>query len=245
MKGKVALITGAARGIGKAIALKLAGRGADVVVADINLADSETTATEIANAAGVKTLALKLDVSNSADVAAGFAKIIETFGRIDILINNAGITRDGLIMRMRDEDWDAVISVNLKSVFLCTREAIKTMSRQRYGRIVNIASIVAFMGNPGQANYSASKAGIVGLTKTTAREYAKRGITANAVAPGFIMTAMTEALPENVRQEMKNAIPMDRLGAVEDVANAVAFLASDEASYITGNVIHVNGGMYM
>jgi 3-oxoacyl-[acyl-carrier protein] reductase len=245
MKGKVALITGAARGIGKAIAMKLAGRGADVVVADINLADSEVTASEIGRASGVKTLALKLDVSNSSDVAAGFAKIMETFGRIDILINNAGITRDALIMRMRDEDWDAVISVNLKSVFLCTREAVKIMAKQRYGRIVSIASIVAFMGNPGQANYAASKAGIVGLTKTTAKEYAKRGITANAVAPGFIMTAMTEALPEKVRQDMQNSIPMDRLGTVEDVANAVAFLASDEASYITGNVIHVNGGMYM
>jgi 3-oxoacyl-[acyl-carrier protein] reductase len=245
MKGKVALITGAARGIGKAIALTLAGRGADVVVADVNITDSEVTAAEIARETGVKTMALKLDVSNSGDVAAGFAMIIEKFERIDILVNNAGITRDALIMRMRDEDWDAVINVNLKSVFLCTREAIKTMSRQRYGRIVNIASIVAFMGNPGQANYSASKAGIVGLTKTTAKEYAKRGITANAVAPGFIMTAMTEALPEKVREEMKNAIPMDRLGAVEDVANAVAFLASDEASYVTGNVIHVNGGMYM
>jgi 3-oxoacyl-[acyl-carrier protein] reductase len=245
MKGKVALITGAARGIGKAIALTLARRGADIVVADINLADSEVTAAEIGRETGVRTLAIKLDVSNSSDVASGFAKIIESLGRIDILINNAGITRDALIMRMRDEDWDAVISVNLKSVFLCTREAVKIMAKQRYGRIVNIASIVAFMGNPGQANYSASKAGIVGLTKTTAKEYAKRGITANAVAPGFIMTAMTEALPEKVREDMKNSIPMDRLGTVDDVANAAAFLASDEASYITGNVIHVNGGMYM
>ncbi|MEO5355965.1 MAG: 3-oxoacyl-[acyl-carrier-protein] reductase [Nitrospirae bacterium YQR-1] len=244
MKNRVALITGSARGIGKAIASELAQMGANVIISDVNLEEAQKTAAEIA-ALGVKTLAVKFDVSNSKEVAEAFSAITGEFGRLDILINNAGITKDSLIMRMKDEDWDAVINVNLKSVFLCSKEALKTMSKQRYGRIVNIASIVAFIGNPGQANYSASKAGIIGLTKTTAKEYAKRNITVNAVAPGFIKTAMTESLPEKVKEEMFNSIPMGRFGEVTDVANAVAFLASESAMYITGNVIHVNGGMYM
>ena len=188
---------------------------------------------------------MKLDVSNAEEVEKVFEEIRKEFNRIDILINNAGITKDGLLMRMKEEAWDAVIDTNLKGVFLCSREAIKDMSRQRYGRIVNITSVAAFMGNPGQANYSASKAGIVGFTKTVAREYASRGITVNAVAPGFIETAMTDVLPENIKEEMKRLIPLGKFGTVDDVANAVIFLASPESGYITGQVIHVNGGMYM
>jgi 3-oxoacyl-[acyl-carrier protein] reductase len=244
MDGHVALVTGCARGIGKGIAHVLAKRGVNIVVSDINYEEAKAAAAEI-EALGVRAMPLKFDVSNSAEVTAAFAKIMEEFGRLDILVNNAGITRDALIMRMKDEDWDAVININLKSVFLCTKEAVKIMSKQRYGRIANIASIVAFTGNAGQANYSAAKAGIIGLTKTTAKEYAKRGITANAVAPGFIKTAMTDALPEKVKEDMLASIPIGQFGEIEDVANAVAFLVSMEARYITGNVIHVNGGMYM
>lgn len=244
LKGRVALITGGARGIGKAIAENFAQKGADLVIADVSYESAAETAKELA-ASGIKTSALKLDVSKSGDVTAGFGEIMSQFGRLDILVNNAGITRDGLLLRMKEEDWDAVIGINLKGVFLCSKEAVKVMVKQKYGRIINIASVVAFMGNPGQANYSASKAGIVGLTKTTAKEYASRGITANAVAPGFIATAMTDALAENVRQEMLKSIPAGAFGTADDVANAVAFFASTESSYITGQVIHVNGGMYM
>lgn len=243
-KEQVAVITGGARGIGKAIALKLASKGSDIVIADIIEEQAEETAGELEKL-GIKSMAVKMDVSDSESVASSISNIKEKMGRIDIFINNAGITRDGLVMRMKEEDWDAVLTINLKSVFLCSREAIKVMAKQRYGRIVSIASVVAFMGNPGQANYSASKAGIVGLTKTIAREYASRGITANAVAPGFITTAMTDALSENVKDEMLKAIPLGKFGTPEDVAQAVLFLASPEAGYITGQVIHVNGGMYM
>lgn len=243
-KGQVAVITGGARGIGKSIAERLASSGADIAVVDILEEEAARTASEL-QARGVKAIAVKMDVANAKSVASAMAGIKDKLGRIDILVNNAGITRDGLIMRMKEEDWDLVISINLKSVYLCSKEAIKVMVKQRSGRIVNIASVVAFMGNPGQANYCASKAGIVGLTKTTAREYASRGITANAVAPGFISTAMTDALSGSVREEMLKAIPLGSFGSPDDVANAVAFLASAEASYITGHVIHVNGGMYM
>lgn len=242
--GQVAIVTGGARGIGKAIAEGFAKKGVNLAIADVNIEAAKETAAELTQH-GVKTIALKLDVSNSGEVKKAFEEVLNEFGRIDILINNAGITRDGLILRMKEEDWDAVIDINLKGVFLCCREAVKTMSKQRYGRIVNITSVAAFMGNPGQANYSASKAGIVGLTKTIAKEYASRGITVNAVAPGFIKTAMTDALSENVKQEMMNMIPTGRFGAVEDVANAVLFLSSPDSGYITGQVIHVNGGMYM
>jgi 3-oxoacyl-[acyl-carrier protein] reductase len=244
LKDQVVLVTGGARGIGKAIAENFAKRGAHLVIADISLSSAEETAKEIA-ATGVRTLALGLDVSKSGEVTAVFEKIVKEFGRIDVVINNAGITRDGLVLRMKEEDWDAVININLKGVFLCSKEAVKLMVKQRYGRIVNIASVVAFMGNPGQANYSASKAGIVGLTKTIAKEYASRGVTVNAVAPGFIATAMTDALPDNIKQEMLKSIPVGAFGSVDDVANAVAFLASPGNGYITGQVIHVNGGMYM
>ncbi len=244
LSGKIALVTGAAQGIGRDIALALATDGADVAICDVNLDAAHKTAGDI-EAKGRKSLALKANVAASADVIAMIDQVVEKFGRIDILVNNAGITRDGLILRMKDEDWDLVLSINLKGSFLCTKAALKYMSKQRGGTIINIASIVGAMGNAGQANYVASKAGLIGLTKTIAREYANRGITANAVAPGFIDTAMTQALSENVRQELAKQIPMGKLGTPEDVANAVRFLASPWASYITGQVIHVNGGMYM
>ncbi|MEK7741671.1 MAG: 3-oxoacyl-ACP reductase FabG, partial [Nitrospirota bacterium] len=210
-KGQVAVITGGARGIGKTIAEALARKGVNIVIADISSEQAQGTAAEIEKL-GVKATGVGLDVSKAEEVNKVFGEIAKDYGKIDILVNNAGITRDGLIMRMKEEDWDAVININLKSVFLCSKEAVKVMAKQRYGRIINISSVVAFMGNPGQANYSASKAGIVGLTKTTAKEYASRGITANAVAPGFITTAMTEALPENVKEDMKRAIPLGRFG---------------------------------
>jgi len=243
-KGQVAFITGGARGIGKAIALELAKGGADIALGDLARSEAENTAGEV-RATGVKSEAFGVDVSNPEAVVKTFEEIKNAMGRLDILINNAGITRDGLLLRMKPEDWDLVLNVNLKSAFLCSREAVKIMSRERSGRIVNISSVVAFMGNPGQANYSASKAGLIGLTKTIAKEYASRGITVNAVAPGFIVSAMTDALPENVKEQMKAAVPLGRFGTAGDVAAAVAFLCSKEAGYITGHVIHVNGGMYM
>jgi 3-oxoacyl-[acyl-carrier protein] reductase len=244
LSGKTALVTGAAQGIGRDIALALAADGADVAICDVNIDAAMKTAGDI-EAEGRKSLALKANVAASADVAAMVDQVVEKFGRIDILVNNAGITRDGLILRMKDEDWDLVLSINLKGSFLCTKAALKYMSKQRGGTIINIASIVGAMGNAGQANYVASKAGLIGLTKTIAREYANRGITANAVAPGFIDTAMTQALSDTVKQELAKQIPMGKLGTPGDVANAVRFLASPWASYITGQVIHVNGGMYM
>ena len=243
-KGQVALVTGGARGIGKTIAENLAKKGVNLAIADVSAESAAETAKELA-ALGVKTRPFSLDVSKSDQVLKAFEDIVREFGRIDVVVNNAGITRDGLVLRMKEEDWDAVFNINLKGVFLCSKEAVKVMVKQKYGRIINIASVVAFIGNPGQANYSASKAGIVGLTKTVAREYASRGITVNAVAPGFIATAMTDALAENVKQEMLKSIPVGKFGSVEDVANAVSFLASPESGYITGQVIHVNGGMYM
>ena len=244
LNGKIALVTGAAQGIGRDIALALAADGADVAICDVNLEAAQKTAADI-EAKGRKALALKTNVASSDDVNAMVEQTIQKFGRIDILVNNAGITRDGLILRMKDEDWDLVLSINLKGAFLCTKAALKHMTKQRSGTIINIASIVGAMGNAGQANYVASKAGLIGLTKTIAREYANRNVTANAVAPGFIDTAMTQALSEQVRQDLAKQIPLGRLGSSEDVANAVRFLASPAAAYITGQVIHVNGGMYM
>jgi 3-oxoacyl-[acyl-carrier protein] reductase len=244
MKGQTAIITGAGRGIGKAIGEALAGRGVNIVVVDVNPDMAKETASELEKL-GIRSMGLKADVSNSSEVSALFENAQREFGKVEILVNNAGITRDGLLMRMKEEDWDAVININLKGTFLCSREAVKIMAKQRYGRIINIASVVAFMGNPGQANYSASKAGIVGLTKTLAKEYAGRALTVNAVAPGFIATAMTDVLTENVKQEMMKAIPMSRFGTAMDVANAVLFFALPDSGYITGQVMHVNGGMYM
>jgi len=243
-KDQVALVTGAAQGIGRSISLALAREGAAVAISDVNLERAEETAGECRDL-GVESSALQFDVADGAAVAAAMKTVVERHGRLDILVNNAGITKDGLLMRMKDEDWDAVLGINLKGTFLCTREAVKIMAKQRSGRIVSIASVVAFMGNPGQCNYAASKAGIVGLTKTVAREYAGRGITVNAVAPGFIQTAMTDSLPEKVKEEMLGAIPLGKFGTAEDVAESVLFLVSPAAAYVTGQVIHVNGGMYM
>ncbi len=245
LKGQAAFVTGGARGIGFAIARELAGCGADIAIGDLKPEDAEASCAKLSGDFGVKAKGYAANVSDPGAVEKVFGAIRGDFGRLDILINNAGITRDGLVMRMKPEDFDIVLSVNLKSAFLCSKEAIKIMSKQRYGRIVSISSVVAFMGNPGQVNYSASKAGMIGLTKTIAREYGTRGITANAVAPGFITTAMTDALPENVKEQMRASIPIGKFGTPEDVAQAVLFLCSRESGYITGNVIHVNGGMYM
>lgn len=240
----MALVTGAAQGIGKAVALLLARNGADIVVSDINLEKAGETAREI-EATGRRAMPIKVDVANSGDVERMVQTILEQFGQIDILINNAGIARDKLILRMTEEDWDAVLDINLKGTFNCTKAVVKHMSKQRSGKIVNIASVVGEMGNAGQANYSASKAGVIGFTKTIAREFAQRGINVNAIAPGYIQTPMTEALPEKAKDELKRMIPMERLGQPEDVAGAVLFLVSEAASYITGHVLNVNGGIYM
>lgn len=243
-QGKVAVITGASRGIGKSIAFALAAKGATIVAMDMDQAATDATVAEL-QATGAKALAVVGNVTVTADVERMIDAAVEAFGRVDILVNNAGITRDGLIMRMKDEEWDAVLNVNLKGAFVCTRTAFKVMSKQRYGRIINIASIVGQMGNAGQANYCASKAGLIGLTKSNAREMAKRNITVNAVAPGFIATAMTDALSDKVRGELAAQIPLERLGSADDIANAVVFLASEASGYITGHVLAVNGGMYM
>jgi len=244
LTGKVALVTGAAQGIGKAVALFLAQHGADIAVSDINLEKAEETAKEV-QAVGRRSTAIKVDVTNLENVEGMVGAILEQFGRIDILVNNAGIARDKLILRMTEEDWDAVLNVNLKGTFHCTKAVIRHMSKQRSGKIVNIASVVGEMGNVGQANYSASKAGVIGFTKTIAKEFAQRGINVNAIAPGYIETLMTEVLPEKVKEELRRLIPMERLGRPEDVAHAVLFLVSEASSYITGQVLNVNGGIYM
>ena len=244
LAGKVALITGAAQGIGKAVALLLARNGADIVVSDINLEKAEETAREI-EAIGVKAMALKVNVASLVDVEQMTGAILEKFGKIDILVNNAGITRDKLILRMTEEDWDAVLDVNLKGTFHCTKTVVRHMAKQRSGKIVSIASVVGEMGNAGQVNYAASKAGVIGLTKTIAREFAQRGINVNAIAPGYIETPMTEVLPEKMKEELKRLIPMERLGKPEDIAEAVLFLVSEGSNYITGHVLKVNGGIYM
>lgn len=241
LAGKVALITGAAQGIGLAIARTLAGCGASVVLADVDADKAQEAAKSVTGRA----LGLAMNVARGDEVAAGIARVMTECGRLDVLVNNAGITRDGLLIRMKEEDWDRVIEVNLKGTFHCTKAALGVMIKQRSGRIISIASIVGVMGNSGQANYAASKAAILGFTKSVAREYANRGVTANAVAPGFIKTAMTGQLSEDVQARMREQIPLGRLGTPEDVAEAVAFLASDAAAYVTGQVIHVNGGMWM
>ncbi len=244
VQDKVAVVTGASRGIGRSISLALAGQGAKIVAVDIDLEATEDFVAEL-KAQGTEAIAVQGNVTVAADVEALFKAAKEAFERVDILVNNAGITRDALLLRMKEEDWDAVLSVNLKGAFLCSRAAAKLMSKQRSGRIINIASVVGQMGNAGQANYCASKAGLMGLTRSNARELAKRNVTVNAVAPGFIATAMTDALPEEKRQQLAAQIPLERLGSAEDIAHAVLFLASDQAGYITGQVLGVNGGMYM
>lgn len=243
-KDKVALVTGGAQGIGQVIGEKLAKGGAHVVLADINLEAAEKTAASIRANQGSAS-AVRLDVSNAEQVAEVFSGIAKDHKPLDILVNNAGITRDGLLVRMKEEDWDRVLSINLKGCFLCGQQAAKQMMKQRSGAIVNIASIVGVMGNAGQANYSAAKAGLIGLTKTMARELASRNVTVNAVAPGFIDTEMTRVLDEKVKTALIGQIPLGRLGLPEDIAECVRFLVSSQAGYITGQVINVNGGMLM
>ena len=243
-KDRLAIVTGASRGIGKSISLALAACGAKIVAVDIDLAATEAMVAEL-KANGTEAIAVQGNVTLSADAEKMVQAAVEAFGRVDILVNNAGITRDALLLRMKDEDWDAVLNVNLKGAFLCSRAAAKVMSKQRYGRIINIASVVGQMGNAGQANYCASKAGLMGLTRSNARELARRNVTVNAVAPGFIATDMTDALPEKTREELAAQIPLERLGSAEDIAHAVVFLAQEKSGYITGQVLAVNGGMYM
>ncbi len=245
LKDKIALITGAARGIGKQIALRFAEEGAKLVLTDVRAEILEQTGIEIEQKFGTKPLCLTFDIRNAQQIDEAVKKILDTFSRIDILVNNAGITRDQLLAMMSEQEWDDVLSVNLKSVFLCTKAVTKVMMRQRYGRVVNMASVVGVMGNAGQANYAASKGGVIAFTKTVAKEFAKRNITANAIAPGFIDTDMTKTIPEKIMEQMKAAIPLARLGQPEDVANLALFLASDLSSYITGQVVHVDGGMVM
>ncbi|ALS78254.1 3-oxoacyl-[acyl-carrier-protein] reductase [Planococcus kocurii] len=245
LAGKTAIITGGSRGIGAEIARKFAADGAKVVV---NYSGSQEKAEAVVadiEANGGTAIAVKANVSDAESVKAMVDETMKTFGSVDILVNNAGITRDNLMMRMKDDEWDDVININLKGVFICTKAVTRQMMKQRSGRIVNIASIVGVMGNAGQANYVAAKAGVIGLTKTTARELASRGITANAVAPGFITTDMTEKLSEDVQKAMMGQIPLGRFGAPEDVAKAALFLASDDASYMTGQTLHLDGGMVM
>ncbi|MBI4335262.1 MAG: 3-oxoacyl-[acyl-carrier-protein] reductase [Candidatus Omnitrophica bacterium] len=244
LKDKVSLITGGARGIGKEIAVLFAKEGSNIAICDVNLEEAEKTRAEL-EGFGVKALAFKVDVTQPAQVEEMVDKILDKFTRIDILVNNAGITRDGLLVRMKEEDWDLVLAVNLKGTFNCTKAVSKVMMKQRSGRIVSIASIIGLIGNAGQANYAASKAGIIGLTKSVAKELASRGVTANAIAPGFIQTEMTAKLPDAVKGEMLKAIPMGKFGEPLDVAKGALFFASEYASYITGQVLVVDGGMVM
>jgi 3-oxoacyl-[acyl-carrier protein] reductase len=245
IEGKVALVTGASRGIGREIALELARNGANIAV---NFSGSEAKANEVVDEIkkiGKDAFAIKCDVSNTEEVATMVKETIDRFGKLDILVNNAGITKDNLLMRMKEDEWDDVININLKGVFLCTKAVTRQMMKQRNGRIINIASIVGAMGNAGQANYVAAKAGIIGLTKTTAKELASRNITVNAIAPGFIATDMTDKLTDDVKAEMLKQIPLARLGEPKDIAKMAAFIASEDSSYITGQTLHINGGMFM
>jgi 3-oxoacyl-[acyl-carrier protein] reductase len=244
LKDKVALVTGASQGIGRETARALAQAGARVAAAARNEEKLAALVSEIA-AAGGEALAVKMDVADAEQVKAGFKQVVEKFGRLDILVNNAAITRDGLALRMKLDDWDAVLRTNLTGAHLCIQQALATMLRQKSGRIINISSVVAQSGNAGQANYVAAKAGLIGLTKAIAIEVASRNITVNAVAPGFIETPMTDVLAEKVKEELKVRIPLGRMGSARDVAAAIVFLASDEAGYITGHVLNVNGGMHL
>jgi len=244
LSGRVAIVTGGGQGIGKSTALKLASYGADVAVVDVNYENAVVTAKEITNM-GRKAMALRVDVTNLKQAEEMAESVFNELQAIHILVNNAGITKDGLILRMSEADWDAVMNVNLKGAFACTKSVLKYMTKQRWGRIINVASVVGEMGNAGQANYAASKAGLIGFTKSIAREVASRNITSNAVAPGFIETAMTAALPDKAKEELLKQIPLGRLGGPNDVAMGIVFLASNIASYITGQVLNINGGMYM
>ncbi|MGM9924166.1 MAG: 3-oxoacyl-[acyl-carrier-protein] reductase [Bacillus sp. (in: firmicutes)] len=245
LQNQVALVTGASRGLGRAIALELAGQGASVIV---NYAGNEEKAKAVVDeikALGQQAIAVRCNVANSEEVASMVKTVLEEFGTIDILVNNAGVTRDNLLMRMKEEEWDTVIDTNLKGVFLCTKSVTRPMMKKRKGRIINVASVVGIVGNAGQANYVAAKAGVIGLTKTTAKELAPRGITVNAIAPGFITTDMTDQLPEDVKNNLLTQIPLARLGQPEDIAKVVAFLASSDSSYMTGQTLCVDGGMVM
>jgi 3-oxoacyl-[acyl-carrier protein] reductase len=244
LKDKVALLTGASQGIGRETALALAEAGAKVAACARNEEKLAALVSEIVNAGG-EAVAVKMDVADAEQIKAGFKHVLEKFGRLDILVNNAAITRDGLAVRMKQDDWDAVIRTNLTGAHLCMQQALSTMMRARAGRIINISSVVAEMGNAGQSNYVAAKGGLVGLTKAIAIEIASRGITVNAVAPGFIATPMTDALSDRVKEDLKARIPLGRMGSARDVAAAIVFLASDEAAYITGHVLDVNGGLYL
>jgi len=245
LNGKVAVVTGASRGIGRAIAIKLAREGADVVINYAGRADAAHDVAEVVRKQGREALVIQADVADAKQVDEMFKATLDKFSRVDILVNNAGIARDGLLLRMKEEDWDAVLDVDLKGAFNCTKAAARSMLKARKGRIINIASVIGLTGNAGQANYSAAKAGLIGFTKSVAKELAARNITVNAVAPGFISTEMTRGLEEKVREEMLSRIPRGRLGTSEDVAALVAFLAQDAADYITGQVIAVDGGMTM
>jgi len=244
LSGKVALVTGSTRGIGKAIAYRLAQAGASVIVSGRSEDRAVEVAKEIKESTGSETFGVGMDIGVKESVEEAFRRISERFGGVDILVNNAGVNRDILFLRMKLEEWEEIIRVNLTGTFLVTKLAVKEMVKRRWGRIVNMSSVVAFVGNVGQANYSAAKAGLIGFTKTLAKELASRNITVNAVAPGFIETDMTEVLPEEIKQGFLKQIPMGRFGKPEDVANVVLFLASDLSSYITGEVIHVNGGLF-
>lgn len=245
LKGKTAVITGSGRGIGKAIAMKMAGLGANIVINDIPSSDYADATCEEIKALGADCIVVKGDVRSADDVAELVNTTIEKFGKIDIFVNNAGVTRDGLMLRMSEDDWDLVMDINLKGAFNCIKAVARPMMKQRGGSIINIASVVGVMGNAGQANYSASKAGLIGLTKTTAKEFASRGIRCNAVAPGFIASDMTDKLTDDVKKQYFDAIPLSKFGETSDVANVVAFLASDMSNYVTGQVINVDGGLVM
>ncbi len=244
LQGKTAIVTGAAQGIGRAIAECLAQAGADIAVADLVPGRSVETVASVEKL-GRKALNIKVNVADATETKAMVEQVMKAWGKVDILVNNAGITRDGLLLRMKEEDWNLVLQINLNGTFNCTKAVLQPMTKQRYGRIVNIASIVGVIGNAGQANYSASKAAVIGFTKTVGREYASRNVTVNAVAPGFIDTAMTHGLPVDVKDTLLKQIPLGRLGTPADIAAAVRFLVSEDAAYITGHVLHVNGGMLM
>jgi 3-oxoacyl-[acyl-carrier protein] reductase len=245
LEGKVALVTGGSRGIGRAISLKLAALGAKVLVNFVSRSDAASETVALIESGGGNAAIVQFDVSDFNEVQDAFKKLVTDEGRLDILVNNAGITRDGLLARMKEDAWDAVLTTNLKGAFNCIKAVSRPMMKQRWGRIVNISSVVGFSGNAGQVNYSSAKAGLVGLTKSVARELASRGVTVNGVAPGYIETDMTSDLPEDITQKILSEIPLGSLGQPDDVANAVAYLVSEESSYVTGQFIHVNGGMYM